>query len=67
MRFAPAPITVRAGKEVTFRVTNEGVIVHEFFVGTEEKQVDHAAEMAAGGMSHGHDNALSLKRVRAAR
>lgn len=61
MRFAPDPITVKAGEEVTFVVTNEGAIVHEFFVGTEEEQLDHAAEMAAGGMSHGHDNALSLE------
>jgi len=61
MRFAPDPITVKAGEEVTFVVSNEGVIVHEFFVGTEEEQVEHAAEMAAGGMSHGDDNALSLK------
>lgn len=60
MRFAPDPITVKSGEEVTFVVENEGVIVHEFFVGTEEEQVEHAAEMAAGGMSHGHDNALSL-------
>ena len=61
MRFAPDPITVKAGAEVTFVVTNDGVIVHEFFVGSEEEQLDHAAEMAAGGMSHGHDNALSLQ------
>lgn len=61
MRFAPDPITVKAGEEVTFLVTNEGAITHEFFVGTEAEQVDHAAEMAAGGMSHGHDNALSLQ------
>ncbi len=61
MRFAPDPITVKAGEEVTFVVTNEGLIVHEFFVGTEAAQVEHAAEMAAGAMGHGHDNALSLK------
>ena len=48
MRFAPDPITVKAGEEVTFVVTNEGLIVHEFFVGTADEQVDHAAEMAAG-------------------
>jgi uncharacterized cupredoxin-like copper-binding protein len=60
MRFAPDPITVTAGEEVTFVVKN-GVIVHEFFVGTEDEQTDHAAEMAMGGLSHGHDNALSLK------
>ena len=61
MRFAPDPITVKAGEEVTFVVRNEGVIVHEFFVGTEEEQAEHADEMAEGGMRHGHDNALSLK------
>jgi uncharacterized cupredoxin-like copper-binding protein len=61
MRYAPDAVTVKAGDKVTFVLRNEGVIVHEFFVGTEEQQVDHAAEMAMGGMSHGHDNALSLK------
>ena len=61
MRFTPDPITVKAGAEVTFVVKNDGVAVHEFFVGTEGEQVDHAAEMAAGGMSHGHDNALRLE------
>lgn len=61
MRFAPDPIRVKAGAEITFVVTNDGAAVHEFFVGTEAEQVGHAAEMAAGGMSHGHENALSLK------
>lgn len=61
MRFVPEPITVKAGEEVTFMVKNEGLIVHEFFVGSEDEQVDHAAEMASGAMSHGHDNALSLE------
>lgn len=61
MRFVPEPIMVKAGEEVTFVVKNEGLIVHEFFVGTEGEQLDHAKEMAAGGMSHGHADALSLK------
>ena len=61
MRFTPDAITVQAGETVTFVVRNDGVAVHEFFVGTEEDQADHAAEMAMGAMSHGHDNALSLK------
>lgn len=61
MRFVPEPITVKAGEEVTFVVKNDGLTIHEFFVGSEDEQVDHAAEMAAGGMSHGRDNALSLK------
>ncbi|MGK2851016.1 MAG: cupredoxin domain-containing protein [Candidatus Limnocylindrales bacterium] len=60
MRFEPASMTVKAGEPISFVVKNAGVIVHEFFVGSEAEQVEHAAEMAMGGMSHGHDNALSV-------
>lgn len=61
MRFTPELITVRAAEPVTFVVRNDGVIVHEFFVGTEPEQVEHAKEMAMGGMSHGHDKAVSVE------
>lgn len=61
MRYAPDAITVRAAEEVSFIVRNDGAIVHEFFVGDGDEQAQHAEEMAIGGMSHGHDNALSLK------
>lgn len=60
MRFAPDPITVKAGEPITFIVTNAGQIIHEFFVGTETEQADHAAEMAMGAMTHGHANALRV-------
>ena len=60
MRFEPAVVTVKAGVPITFVVRNAGVIVHEFFVGSVAEQVDHATEMAAGGMGHGHHNTLSL-------
>jgi uncharacterized cupredoxin-like copper-binding protein len=60
MRFEPGVLTVKAGEPITFVVKNAGVIVHEFFVGSEAEQLDHAAEMADVGMSHGHDNALSV-------
>ena len=60
MRCEPAELTVKAGVPITFVVRNAGVIVHEFFVGSVAEQVDHATEMATGGMGHGHDNALSL-------
>ena len=60
MRFEPAALTVKAGEPITFVVKNAGAIVHEFFVGSEAEQVDHAAEMAAGGMGHGHDNAIGV-------
>jgi uncharacterized cupredoxin-like copper-binding protein len=61
MRFAPDPITVKAGVPITFMVKNAGLTVHEFVVGTESEQADHAAEMAMGDMGHGHDNAISVQ------
>ncbi len=61
MRFAPDPITVKAGEPITFNVRNAGLIVHEFVVGTEAEQADHAAAMANGEMTHRHDNAISVE------
>jgi uncharacterized cupredoxin-like copper-binding protein len=60
MRFQPDPIIVKAGEPITFVVTNAGLVVHEFVVGTEAEQADHAADMAAGGMGHDHGNAVSV-------
>lgn len=60
MRFTPALITVKAAEKITFVVRNDGIIVHEFFVGTEPEQAQHAKEMAMGGMSHGHKSAVSV-------
>lgn len=61
MRFEPGSITAPAGEDVTFVVTNAGVLPHEFFVGDEEAQGHHAAEMATGGPGHAHDDALRLE------
>jgi uncharacterized cupredoxin-like copper-binding protein len=60
MRFEPGAMTVKVGEPITFVVKNAGVIVHEFFVGTEAEQADHAAEMAMGEMAHGHTSAVSV-------
>jgi uncharacterized cupredoxin-like copper-binding protein len=60
MRFEPGTIEVAAGEEITFVVTNVGVLPHEFFVGDEDEQVHHAAEMAEGS-GHGHDDTLRLE------
>jgi uncharacterized cupredoxin-like copper-binding protein len=61
MRFEPGAITAPAGEDVTFVVTNAGVLPHEFFVGDEMAQGHHAEEMAAGGPGHAHDDALRLE------
>jgi uncharacterized cupredoxin-like copper-binding protein len=48
----PASVTVQAGEPVTFTVTNDGELQHEFVLGTEHVQEAH--EMAATeGMEHG--------------
>lgn len=54
MRFEPQQVTVSTGEIVTFRVTNNGQITHDFTLGDRAAQDRHAAEMAQGG--HGaHD------------
>jgi uncharacterized cupredoxin-like copper-binding protein len=49
IRIDPRQMTARAGIPVTFRVTNVGVLAHEFFVGDEAAQTEHEAEMVAMG------------------
>jgi uncharacterized cupredoxin-like copper-binding protein len=61
LRFTPNPITVRAGETVTFVVSNAGLNVHEFIVGSDAEQSDHAVDMASGEMAHGHDNAAVVE------
>jgi uncharacterized cupredoxin-like copper-binding protein len=50
-RFNPDAVTVRAGEEVTFVVTNDDEIAHEFVLGPEHVQMAHE-EAAAMDMEH---------------
>lgn len=52
-RFDPNEVTVQAGEEVTFALTNEGEIVHEFVLGPESVQMAHEEAMAEGGDMEG--------------
>ena len=45
--FSPAVINITAGEVITFRVTNEGLIPHDFTLGDAETQEEHEAEMAS--------------------
>lgn len=57
----PAAITVQAGVPVTFVVTNSGALDHEFYLGDEEAQAAHAAEMATmGGMAHDEPEGIAV-------
>ncbi len=48
LEFDPDSVEVESGETVTFAVTNEGKNVHEFVLGDESYQEDHAVEMSAG-------------------
>jgi len=66
-RYRPAAITVRAGRRVTFAVTNAGALPHEFILGDRAAQLEHERQMQAastgGGHVHAHHPAASGTRV----
>jgi uncharacterized cupredoxin-like copper-binding protein len=57
--YRPAAIMVRAGRRVTFAVTNAGKLPHEFTLGDRATQLDHERQMrtATTGTGHVHDHA----------
>lgn len=55
-------MTVPADVPVTFRVTNNGKIDHEFYLGDEDAQAGHEQEMmATGGMGHDERDGIGVK------
>jgi uncharacterized cupredoxin-like copper-binding protein len=63
----PAEVTVARGETVTFSISNEGGLPHDFVIGDEAAQEEHAEEMAASeeemameGGQHGGANAVSV-------
>jgi uncharacterized cupredoxin-like copper-binding protein len=46
-RYRPSSIIVRAGRRVTFAVTNAGKLPHEFILGDRATQLDHERQMQA--------------------
>jgi uncharacterized cupredoxin-like copper-binding protein len=62
--FFPSGATVTKGETVTFRVTNDGKIPHDFVLGDEQVQIEHEEEMAEmdGDMAmHDEPNAFVLE------
>jgi uncharacterized cupredoxin-like copper-binding protein len=55
-RYWPSSIIVRAGRRVTFTVTNVGRLPHEFILGDRATQLDHERQMQAmpAGGEHLH-------------
>ena len=58
-RYRPAAIMVRAGRRVTFAVTNAGKLPHEFILGDRATQLAHERQMqdmtSTDGHVHTHD------------
>jgi uncharacterized cupredoxin-like copper-binding protein len=62
LRMEPASMSVPAGVPVTFVVTNEGAIDHEFYLGDEDAQAEHEQEMTdMGGMAHDEPEGIAVK------
>lgn len=63
LRMEPAQMTVPIGQAVRFVVTNSGATDHEFFVGDQAAQQEHADEMKSMGgmMAHDDENGIGLK------
>lgn len=54
LRFEPDDLTIARGETITFRVTNDGFAVHDFTLGDEAAQREHAAMMATLGADAAH-------------
>jgi uncharacterized cupredoxin-like copper-binding protein len=53
--FEPSELTVDPGETVTFELVNDGQVTHEAYLGSEEDQANHAAEMAGTDTEHSMD------------
>ena len=61
LTFEPTDISVATGETVTFRLTNNGVLVHDFTLGDQATQDTHEAEMSEmGGMAHDEPNVVTI-------
>lgn len=57
----PAEATVTPGETVTFRIVNQGSLVHDFTLGDQATQDEHEAEMAEmDGMAHDQPNKVTI-------
>ena len=48
LEFDPEMLEVQSGETITFVVTNDGKNIHEFVLGDESYQQEHATEMSGG-------------------
>lgn len=61
LEFDPETLEVQSGETITFVVTNDGKNVHEFVVGGESYQQEHATEMSGGEQMGAGANQIEIK------
>lgn len=63
MRFSHEPFNIKDGETIKFVVTNNGVIPHEFAIGTKDEHTEHGQMMMNNpNMHHGPGgNAITIK------
>jgi uncharacterized cupredoxin-like copper-binding protein len=62
-RYRPDAIVVRAGRRVTFAVTNAGDLPHEFVLGDRATQLAHERQMQAASGGHAHPHGAGAARA----
>ena len=61
MMFVPDRVEVRKGEQIRFVLTNEGMVNHEFILGTQKEIDEHAIEMKKNpGMEHDDAHSKTL-------
>ena len=61
MMFVPDRVEVRKGEQIRFILTNEGMVNHEFILGTRKEIDEHAIEMKKNpGMEHDDAHSKTL-------
>lgn len=61
MLFEPSRIEVKQGRTIRFAIENDGVLEHEFVIGTPKANQKHKGEMAmSADMKHVDPNAIRL-------
>ena len=61
LEFDPETLEVQSGETITFVVTNDGKNVHEFVVGDESYQQEHATEMSGGEQMSAAANQIEIE------
>lgn len=61
LEFDPEMLEVQSGESITFVVTNDGKNVHEFVVGDESYQQEHATEMSGGEQMGAGANQIEIE------